>query len=32
VSISELRGLPMGPIVDRLIAQLSASSDLKETP
>jgi translocation and assembly module TamB len=32
VSISELRGIPMGPIVDRMLAQMLDGSDLKETP
>jgi translocation and assembly module TamB len=32
VSISELRGIPMGPIVDRMLAQMLGGADLKETP
>ncbi|HEX4352105.1 MAG TPA: hypothetical protein VHZ95_04310, partial [Polyangiales bacterium] len=32
VSIGELRGIPMGPIVDRMIAQMTSGPDAKETP
>jgi hypothetical protein len=31
-SIGELRGIPMGPIVDRMIAQMASGPDAKETP
>lgn len=30
VSIGELRGIPMGPIVDRMLASMLARSDIKE--
>jgi hypothetical protein len=32
VSIGELRGIPMGPIVDRMIAQMLGTADAKEMP
>jgi translocation and assembly module TamB len=32
VSIGELRGIPMGPIVDRMIAHMLETPDAKETP
>jgi translocation and assembly module TamB len=32
VSIGELRGIPMGPIVDKMIAPLLEESDTKEAP
>jgi translocation and assembly module TamB len=32
ISIGELRGIPMGPIVDRMLAPLFDAPDTKETP
>jgi hypothetical protein len=32
VSIGELRGIPMGPIVDKMIAQMIGTADAKEMP
>jgi hypothetical protein len=32
VSIGELRGIPMGPIVDKMIAQMLGMADAKELP
>jgi hypothetical protein len=32
VSVGELRGIPMGPLVDRMLASMLARSDTKEVP
>ncbi len=32
ISIGEVRGIPMGPIVDRMIARMLEAPDAKETP
>jgi hypothetical protein len=32
VSISELRGIPMGPIVDKMLARMLDARELKEMP